>query len=206
MNALQETFDELDELDFEQNGYSSGNGHDNGQPFSEEEEMELAFELLEVSSDEELDEFIGKLWKKAKRFAKSKAGRAIGSVLKKVAKKALPLAGGAIGTFVGGPVGGAIGGKLGSVASNMFEMELEGMSPEDQEFEVAKRFVRFAGEATSNAAKLAGKVPEDQAVKIAVNKAAKKYAPGLLKHNLNRLGKQQGRWVKKGRRIILMGV
>ena len=106
-------------------------------PFSEEEEFELAAELLAVGSDEELDEFLGKLIRKAargvKRFARSKVGRAIGRGLKSVAKKALPIAGKAVGGFFGGPVGASIGGKLGGFASRLFEMELEGMSPEDQE-------------------------------------------------------------------------
>lgn len=43
-------------------------------PFSEEEEAELAFELLSVNSQEEMDEFLGKLIRKAgkglKRFVR----------------------------------------------------------------------------------------------------------------------------------------
>ena len=35
-------------------------------------------------------------------------------------------------------------GKLASGATKLFGLELEGMSPEDQEFEVARRFVRLA--------------------------------------------------------------
>ena len=73
-------------------------------PFSEFEESELAEELLNVQSEEELEQFLGSLVKKAwrgvKKFAKSKVGRALGGVLKKIAKKALPIAGGALGSFI----------------------------------------------------------------------------------------------------------
>ena len=41
-------------------------------PFSESEEMELAAELLNVSNEQELDQFIGKLLKKAGRAAGSR--------------------------------------------------------------------------------------------------------------------------------------
>src|SRR5215475_2084865 len=51
-------------------------------PFSEAEEMELAAELLTVSSEAELDQFLGNLFKKASRavggLIKSPIGRALG--------------------------------------------------------------------------------------------------------------------------------
>ncbi len=89
-------------------------------PFSEAEEMELAAELLAVSNEAELEQFLGNLFKKAwsgiKSFG-SKIARSLGGVLKTVAKTALPYLATAAGTFIGGPVGGAIGGKLGSLVS-----------------------------------------------------------------------------------------
>ena len=68
-----------------------------------------------------------------------------------MAKAALPIAGRALGTFVGGPVSGMIGGKLASAAGRMFGLELEGLSVEDREFEVAQRLVWFASATTKNA-------------------------------------------------------
>ena len=50
--------------------------------------------------------------------------------MKGVAKKALSMAGKAPGSLFGGPIGGAISGKLGFMTSNLFELELEGLSPE----------------------------------------------------------------------------
>lgn len=108
--------------------------------FDEVEEMELASQLLEVQSDAELDEFLGKLVKRAAsaagKFIKSPVGKQLVGALKGVAKKALPIAGAALGNMIVPGVGGAIGGKLASAAGSMFGLELEGLSQEDREFEV----------------------------------------------------------------------
>ncbi len=189
---------------------------DNESPFNEVEEMELASQLLEVSSDAELDQFFGSLIKKVGRgvgrFVKSPIGQALGGVLKKVAKTALPIAGSALGGFVGGPVGASLGGKLGSMATKLFEMELEGMSLEDQEFEVARRVVRLAGAASRNAALSTAAKPPAVLVNYAITSAARRYAPGLLagarlpSYRPSYGGGHSGRWIRRGRRIILLGV
>ncbi|HEX2094549.1 MAG TPA: hypothetical protein VHG28_19245 [Longimicrobiaceae bacterium] len=152
--------------------------------FDEVEEMELAAELLEVTDEQELEQFLGKLVKAAGKavggFIKSPVGQALGGVLKNVAKTALPMAGAALGNLVAPGVGGAIGGKLASAAGQMFGLELEGMSPQDQEFEVARRIVRLAGSATQNAAQAPAGVPPVTVAKDAVLAAAQQHAPGLL--------------------------
>lgn len=161
-------------------------GETQGEVFQETQEMELATELLNVSNEQELEQFLGGLIRRAagavSKFAKSSAGRALGGVLKSVAKKALPFAGRALGTFVGGPVGGIIGGKLGGWASNLFELELEGLSNEDKEFEMARAYVRFAGDAVKRASRNAAyRYNPRQVVRTALTASAKRYAPGLLR-------------------------
>lgn len=183
-------------------------------PFSEAEEMEMAANLLEVTDEAELDQFLGNLIKKAGRavgrFIKSPTGRALGGILKGAVKKALPVVGGALGTAIGGPAGGLIGGKLASTAGRIFGLELEGLSPEDQEYEVARRLVRFAGAATQKAALTPPTVAPQAAAKSAVIAAAKQYAPGLLRGGMSggALGgtSQSGHWVRKGNKIILLGI
>lgn len=177
---LGETYGETQGESFEMNEMSG--------ELNETQEMELAHELLEVSNEEELNMFLGKLIKGAGRaignFAKSGVGKAIGGVLKTVAKKALPIAGGALGTFFGGPLGASIGGKLGSMASNLFELELEGLSPEDQEFETARAYVRFANSAVKRAAGIQGQrpgTPVPVVTRQALTAAARQHAPGLLR-------------------------
>ncbi|MEM1270707.1 MAG: hypothetical protein AAGI08_11755 [Bacteroidota bacterium] len=177
-------------------------------PFSAEAEMALAAELLTVSSDEELEQFLGKLFKKVKRGLK-KVARPLGRILKPIAKKVLPIAAGALGSVFGGPAGGMIGSSLGSLAGRAFGLELEGMSPEDQEFEVARRFVRFAGEAARTAGRMQDQGPNGEVAKRAVKAAARIHAPGLLKPRIARAfapsRSRSGRWVRRGRKIIVIG-
>jgi uncharacterized protein (DUF697 family) len=204
-----------DEYEDEYEGEHEFEGYEMENVFDESEEMELASELLTVADDEELEYFLGKLIKKAGRkigkFVKSKAGRALGKVLKGVAKKALPIAGGALGTLVGGPAGGAIGSKLAGAAGKMFGLELEGLSPEDQEFEVARRVVRLAGNAAQKAAVAPPRANPVSVAKTAVVKAAKTQAPGLIRPIKPMIkpfmsSGRSGRWVRRGRKIVLMGV
>ncbi|MFL6199945.1 MAG: hypothetical protein ACJ76J_12255 [Thermoanaerobaculia bacterium] len=195
-------------------------------PFPESEEMELAAELLSLESEEELDQFLGKLFKKVggvKGIFKS-----LGTVLKPIAKAALPIVGKVAGSFFGGPVGGAIGGKLGTFASKLFEMELEGMDPGQQEMEVARRVVRLAGTAAQNAASAPAAASPMATAKAAVASAAQMHAPGLLRGrfgrrltgggssygpspypslpgNPRRCRQKSGAWIRRGGKVILLG-
>ena len=203
--------------------------------FDEVEEMELAANLLEITDEAELDQFIGKIFKGVGKFFKGGIGRKLGGLLKGVAKTALPAVGGALGSFVAPGVGTALGAKLGSAAGGLFGLEMEGLSPQDQEYEVARRFVRFARSAATKAKQLQQTFPPDSAARKALMEAAKKHAPGLLQalggiqsalggfqfetagapspqgvmspqSNGGGGGGRSGRWVRRGRKIILIGV
>src|SRR5690606_31514 len=148
LTRLEDTDDEFDdELEDEEEA----------ELLEEADEMELAAELLEIEDEEELEEFLGKLFKKAvggvKRFARSGVGRALGRTLKGVAKVALPVAGKALGNFVVPGLGGVVGGKLGSLATRLFEVQAEGMSDEEVQLEMARRFVRLSASAARHAAR-----------------------------------------------------
>lgn len=173
-----------DEFEWLGEGDQEWMGEQDGEAvFDEVEEMELAAELLGLQSEEELEEFLGKLIKKAggaiKKFAKSGVGKALGGVLKTVASKALPIAGAALGNLVLPGVGGMIGSKLASAGGKLFGLELEGMSPQDQEFEIARRFVRLSGEAARQAAQMPLAGSPVNLAKDAVLAAAQIHAPGL---------------------------
>lgn len=205
------------EYEYEENEEYEGETYGES-PFSEAEEMELAAELLSVASEEELDQFIGKLFKKAGRaigkFIKSPIGKTLGGIVKGAVKNALPTIGGAIGNFVLPGAGGAIGSQLASRAGSMLGLELEGLSQEDQEFEIARQIVRFGGAAASNAAESETAAPPQQAAQAAAVSAAQQYAPGLLRPGAGQAATgrgrcrhpQGGRWVRKGNAIILFGV
>lgn len=205
---------EADHEYYESDGeYEYAGEYYEGEVLSEADEMELAAELLEVASEEELDQFFGKVFRKVAgavgRAAKSTVGRKIIGGLKGIAKKALPIAGRALGSVVGGPVGGAIGGKLGSFASGLFEAEFEGMSYEDQEFEVARRLVRLSAEAASNAAQAPASQNPQVAANQAMSAAAQRHAPGLLRQRYGAgaraSGGRSGRWVRRGNKLVVYG-
>lgn len=181
-------------------------------PFQEGEEMELAASLLEVIEEAELDQFLGKLLKHATRAVggamSSPVGKALGGILKGVAKKALPMLGSAAGGYFGGPEGAQIGSQLAGQAGRIFGLELEGLSPEDQEYEVARSFVRFAGTAAKQAAlSPSGGSPLDIAHKSAFE-AAQQFAPGIVapqgQRSMNSSGSNFGRWIRRGRNIIIV--
>ncbi|HKP87227.1 MAG TPA: hypothetical protein VJZ26_14075 [Blastocatellia bacterium] len=155
-------------------------------PFSEAEEMELALELLEISSEAELDHFLGNVFKKVGQGLK-KIAKPLGGILKSVAKKALPIVGGALGSFIPIPgVGTMIGRAVGTAASNLFEVELEGMSQEEQELEMARRYVRLAGGAAVRAARAPSGISPYAAARWGVRSAAQRYAPGLYRRRPRR--------------------
>lgn len=186
---------------------------------SEQETAELASQLLEVNSEQELDHFLGDLIKSAGRafsgIANSPIGQALGGVLKGVAKKGLSMAGSALGGAIGGPLGSKIGGGLADAAGNILGLETGEMSGEDREFEGAKQFVRLAGDAVKNAANAPPGDPRAIAQSAAVA-AAQMHAPGLLEGPGGGMppsrgypgpgyaGARSGRWFRHGNKIVVI--
>jgi hypothetical protein len=203
------------EAEGEGEGEASFGARDGESPFSEAEETELALELLSVSSEEELDQFLGKLfkgaWKGIKKVgsAVGKIAKPLGGVLKGLAKKALPFVGGALGSFIPIPgVGTAIGSALGSAVSSALEAEFSDLEAEEQEFEMAKRFVRIAGTAAQQAAQASPGADPQAAVRSAVMGAAKRHLPRLARGAAGGMGATGvgGRWVRRGDQIVIVGV
>jgi uncharacterized protein (DUF697 family) len=190
--------------------------------FAEAEQLELAAELLEVKDEAELDQFLGKLIRRAGKaiggFVRSPAGRAIGGLLKSVAKKALPVAGAALGGFVGGPIGAKLGSGLANVAGSALGLELEGLSHEDREFEAARQFVRLSGESVRQM--MNAPVIQTQPARAAwlgFYSAARHYAPGLRRDNPTTnpfaptshnavTRRTRGRWLRQGKDLIVQGI
>jgi hypothetical protein len=196
--------------EYETPGYSAFES-----PFSEAEEMILATELLGITNEAELEQFLGNLFKGIWRGVKKvgsvvgRVARPLGGILKGLAQKALPFLGGAVGSLIPIPgVGTAVGTALGSAVSKALEMELEGLGPEDREFEMARRFVRLAGTAAQQAA-----LAQPDMDPLA---AAEHQLPGMFQ-GMTSLGPSvtppmagypstSGRWVRRGHTIILLGV
>jgi hypothetical protein len=158
--------------------------------FSEAEENELAMELLSVSNEAELDQFLGKVfssaWKGIRKVgsAVAKVAQPLAGALRGVAKAALPLVGGALGSFIPIPgVGTLVGSALGGMLSKALELEFEGVEREQQAFERAVRFVRIAASAAQHVAQDAALAAPGQdpgpVVRAALERALRHHVPGL---------------------------
>lgn len=184
----------------------------NGEHADHYNELASAADLLEVASESELKDYladlIGKVATAGRALVSTPQGRAVRDALRfalqNAAHGALPLPQGALG----GPVIDALSrtstAALKKHAARMFGLELEGLSPEDQEFELARRFVRFAAATVSEAEEALSHQPgmppaaAHATVQTALAQAAHRTAPGLLKHSA-----RQGRWQRLGNRIVV---
>ena len=165
--------------------YEAYESHES-QELNEALEFELAQELLEITTEAELEEFLGKLVKRVARgassFMKSGIGKAVGGVLRNVAKTALPMVGSALGSFVAPGLGTMIGGKLGGMAANLLEAEeLETMGEAEAEMEAARRYVRWASGTVRNAMRAPRGVPPRVVARSAAVSSARRYAPALVR-------------------------
>ncbi|WP_433968355.1 peptidoglycan-binding domain-containing protein [Tunturiibacter gelidiferens] len=186
------------------------------------QEIALAAELSGITSEQELEQFLGDLiqdiGRSVKGFANSPAGQTVGGILKSAAKQILPIAGKAVGNYFGGSSGAGVGSQLGSAAAQLFGLEVGEMSQEDREFETARKFVRFARHAVKRAVDADDDLPPFERGKQAVVEASRQYAPGLVdaveaipdKPGTPPEGQSQqqlaGRWVRRGNNIIIHSV
>jgi hypothetical protein len=190
-------------------------------PMDDAREYELALELLSVSSEEELDQFLGKLvsgaWKGLKKVgsAVGKIAKPLGGVLRGVAKAALPFVGGALGSFIPIPgVGTMIGRAVGQAVSSALEAETAGLEAEARDLEMARRFVRIADAAARQAATAVTRGVEPvRAVQQAVATAARQHVPGMAPvkslggaARSTPLSARARRWVRRGNTIVVHGV
>jgi len=199
--ATRETAFESESFEF-----GGGGGGEVGSLLTEAEEVELAMELMAVTNEAEMEQFLGNVFKKAWKGIK-KIAKPLGGVLKSVAKTALPFVGSALGSFIPIPgVGTALGGALGSAVSKALELEYGELESEEAEFEMARRFVRIA----ASAAQQAGSAPPTEDLMSAANRAvvnaARQHLPGA---DLRALGastdRLSGRWFRQGANIVVVG-
>jgi hypothetical protein len=235
----------------QQETYEAGPGSQ-----QEMQELEMAYQLLEVSNEQELSQFLGGLMKTAAgaaaRFVASPTGKSVGQYLVNFGKKTLPQLGaqygGQAGASLGGRLGAAVGGRLGAtgarigsslgtragnwaggkagqwagtqagdwLASNaqrVFGLELETLSPENQELEIARSFVRFASDVTRRASQVVRQNPNiglGALGRQVLGQSAAQHAPGLLNGSPAFRGnggprRRSGSWVRQGNTLVLYG-
>lgn len=131
-------------------------------------EMDFTARLLEARSAEELAPVLSDL---VGRAAKGPLREPVLRVLHRAARMVFPL------DATRAPA------DLKRKAATVFGLELEGLSPEDKEFEVARRFVRLAADAAQQALARAAQ-PAGQAVQQALMQSARRNAPGLLRQDI----------------------
>jgi hypothetical protein len=176
-------------------GVSGGGGT---APLHEAQEMELAVELLEAANEHDFEQFLGDVFSSVGnsvgRLVRSDTGQALGGILKDAARQALPVVGRAVGERIAPGRGGEWGGRIAEAAGSLLGLELEGLSPQDQEFEAARQFVRFASAAAEHAALAPPTLSPQTVAHAAATAAAHRFAPGLA----HELGPQRGRVARGG--------
>lgn len=215
---------EVEVLEFEDSGEfeDASEFEDESAPMDDAREYELALELLAVSNEEELDQFLGKLvrgaWKGLKKVgsAVGKVVKPLGGVLRTVAKTALPFVGGALGSLIPIPgVGTMIGRTVGQAVSSALEAETAGLEPEARDLEMARRFVRIADTAARQAVTSVARGAEPmRAVQQAVASATRRHVPGIspapARGAFGRAAlpgnRTPQRWVRRGNMIVVHGV
>ncbi|WP_437534866.1 hypothetical protein WME79_11675 [Sorangium sp. So ce726] len=236
----------------EQEGYGFEQEMAAESPIHENEAMELAAELLTASNEQELSHLFGNIIRSVwgapsrgkhvgettkrrrsasgptRRFAASRVGRSLIGLLRLIARQAIPRFRVAVGKAVAPGAGRRIGPRRAWSAGKLLGLELEGLSAEDREFEVAKQLVNLTGAAALTAAQSPTCGAPSAVARQALLQAAKVYAPGIvpaLARSVSvpspvpagprpadvvsggrpRVRHPQGRWFRRGNAIVLVG-
>lgn len=152
----------------------------NGPRADEAAEIAQASALLDVTNEAELASFLRALVDVIARQSGGRLpadrSRRLVAVMKRTAEQTLPT----LAPFA--PIGrdAAAGASPVATAARVYGLELEGLSAEDRDYEIARQFIRLVRAATHRAANLPSRLPTPDAVGPAVAGAAREFAPGLL--------------------------
>jgi hypothetical protein len=192
---------------------------------TEVQEMELAAQFLELTGEAELEEFLRDLWRSVKAATGDAARSAYNSDLSQntvipALMKAAPIVARVAANVVEPGSGAAaadrttvLADRAKVLADQWLRQELEGLSGEDREFEIARRYIRFAIDALQRALQ-APRVQQQVAAEVAVSEAAREHLPGLVplvpelvSNALSVRGSngdgRSGRWVRQGSSIVI---
>lgn len=170
-----------------------------GTPFGESEEMALATELLEVQDEAALGRYLRRLVARARILGPVRPAPGVAPLLVVELRRVVwPLFAGRL-RGAAGLLGGQRAPDPVIQGARLFGLELEGLSPEDQEFALAQQVVRFAGSAAQGA--VGGRGGARAAAMQALRGAARQYAPGLLPRMQQPA--RQGTWRRVGGRIVV---
>jgi hypothetical protein len=147
----------------------------------------------------------------------SRAGGALGGRLGPVGARAGQWAGGKAGGYAGSAAGNWAGTQAGNfLASNaqkIFGLELESLSPESQELEIGRSFVRFASDVSRRANRSLRRYPNMSIGALGrqvLGASAPYYAPGLLNGGMSQLSgpsrRRRGVWERRDGVVVLYDI
>ena len=155
-----------------------------GAELTEAQELALASEVLEISNEEELEQFLGDLWNATKAAASkaynSDVVKAAIPGLKAVGVAVLPKAAGWLANRYAPGTGDMASAGVQAAVDQWLKEELEGLSGEDREFETARRYVRFVDDTFRRAAQTPDRVSPPVAAQVVLRDAAREHVPGLV--------------------------
>ncbi|QYG07330.1 MULTISPECIES: hypothetical protein [unclassified Janthinobacterium] len=161
----------------------------------QEDELVLAAHLLELQGPAQFDAFL------ARQLGATVAGRQVrgtpleGPLRQLLGKVVAPLL----------PLHGGSPQALKRRAAGIFGMELEGLSPEDKEFELARQVVHLIDAVNTELARdgMDARAPRAR-VETALLQVARSVAPGLLRQAAQTPGRDAGRWRREGGHIVVL--
>jgi hypothetical protein len=174
--------------------------------------------VLEVTSEQELEQFLGDLWDATKAAASraynSDVVQAAIPGLKAVGAAVLPKAAGWVADRYAPGTGGIAQAGVQAAVDQWLKEELEGLSGEDREFETARRYVRFVNAALQHAAQVPDRVPARVGAQIVLRDAAREHIPGVVPFlvqisngghhgDLGVEAAASGRWTRHGSSIVI---
>jgi hypothetical protein len=151
---------------------------DSGSPAAAARNAELAAELLDVVNETELEHVVRKLVSETAQRAGGSLPRGathlLSDVLTRIARRTLPTLGSASGPHASSERSPA------ETAVRVFGLELEGMSAEDRDFEIARQLVRLGEAAVLRSLATPDAASPVATVAAGVTRAGRELAPGLL--------------------------
>jgi hypothetical protein len=148
----------------------------------------------------------------------SRAGGALGGRLGPLGAKAGQWAGGKAGGYAGSAAGNWAGTQAGNWladnAQKVFGLELESLSPESQEMEIGRAYVRFATDVARRANRALRRYPNLSAGALGrqvLGASAPYYAPGLMSGAMQQLSgpsrrAHRGTWERRDGVVVLYDV
>jgi len=156
-----------------------------GAPYSNE--LQQAAELLEHAEKDQLERYVFRMVNCVASRAPINVRRALAKILGRWGRP-----------FLQQPVA-----TYQVTAGEVFGLELEGLSPEDQVFEVARHYARFVGGAAREIRYLSETKNPLGIARRAALEAAREFAPGLKLAAMHRVPRK-GRWIQQGQYLIVL--